>query len=174
MKLLPMSAKCNSGISYVFVASVFKVNQTGALIESSKSEPITVAVPDTYALPLYDDFDSGTTETNYWTKEIQLGNSSDGNWNPLIYCGLVDQGLYSAVTSQLPHSSTITSRPLDATLETNVSVSFAIRNQLIGSNAQPLDKDSLSIDITVDKGDNWSKVKTYSLAQLPTNFNFLE
>ena len=72
MKLLPMSAKCNSGISYVFVASVFKVNQTGALIESSKSEPITVAVPDTYALPLYDDFDSGTTETNYWTKEIQL------------------------------------------------------------------------------------------------------
>ena len=161
------------GFRMYSVASVFKVNQTGALIESSKSEPITVAVPDTYALPLYDDFDSGTTETNYWTKEIQLGNSSDGKWNPLIYCGLVDQGLYSAVTSQLPHSSTITSRPLDATLETNVSVSFAIRNQLIGSNAQPLDKDSLSIDITVDKGDNWSKVKTYSLAQLPTNFNFL-
>lgn len=161
------------GFRMYSVASVFKAGKTGALIESSKSEPVTVAVADTYALPLYDDFDSGTTETNYWTKELQTGDLTEGGWNPIVYCGLVDKGLYVGCTSAQPYSSTFTSRPLDATRETNVSLSFAIAYMFVNSDKWPLDKDSLSIEVTVDKGDTWTEVKTYSLGQIPRVYGFL-
>lgn len=156
------------------VASVFKVNASGNLIESPKSEPVTVAVPDTYSLPLYDDFDSGSTETNYWTKELQYGDPLDANWSPIVYTGVVDKGLYVACTSGIPYSSTFTSRPMDATDQTKVGISFAIFYMLVNSNEQPLDKDTLSIDVTVDKGNTWTEVNSYVLNELSRQWCFRE
>lgn len=156
------------------VASVFKNRTTGKLFEAPKSEPLTVTVPDTYVLPLYDDFDSGSLETNYWTKIVQKGDKIMGNWAPMVYSGIVDKGLYSSTYSLVPYSSSLISRPMDATGKANVWVSFVIAYQLLNSDNQPLEGDSLSIDVSVDKGNNWEEVKTYTLSQLSRNWNFIK
>lgn len=154
------------------VASVFKINTSGSLIESPKSEPIAIAVSDTYSLPLYEDFDSGSTEANYWTKEIPVDQLIDSDWSFLEFSGIVDKGLYTSCITGQPYSSTIISRPMDATNNKNVRFSFATRYRLINSNDQPLDRDTLSIDITVDKGSNWTEVKSFTLSGLSRFWNF--
>lgn len=156
------------------VANIYKVKSTGVLIESPKSEPVTVTVSDTYSLPFYDGFDSGSTTTNYWTEEVSTGQSTSSVWNVWPYFGLIDKALFGKNFANTPYISTITTRPMDATHEENVRVSFAIRYELINIPDQPLEGDSLSVDGTIDRGDNWEEMATYSLADITVNWNLLK
>ena len=148
------------------IASVFQAADASK-VESPKSNPVAVAVPDTYELPFFDDFDSQSLETNYWTKEPYYGDMIDNTWGVIPYYGIYDYGLYSSPTTQAPYSSGLISRPMDAKNEKHVTLSFVIIYGLINSDNQQMDKDSLSIDVSSDKGVNWEEVKGMSFKDLP-------
>ena len=78
------------------VAGIFKTTD-GLTVESPKSNPVAIAVPDTYALPLFDNFDSQSLETNYWTKQSYYGYQFDTTWGTLPYFGIYDCSLYSSI-----------------------------------------------------------------------------
>lgn len=158
-----------AGFPKYSIAGVFKTTGTST-VESPKSNPVATAVPDTYALPLFDNFDSQSLETNYWTVDRHYGDIIDTNWGVIPYFGIYDCGLYSSPTSQLPYSSGLISRPMDASKVKKVSLSFAILYGMINSDNQQMDKDSLSIDVSVDKGVSWTEVKTTSFKDLPKNW----
>lgn len=156
----------STGFPEYSIAGIFKATDASK-VESPKSNPVKVAVPDTYALPFFDDFDSQTLETNYWTLQPYYGDVIDTSWGTVPYFGIFDCGLYSSPTAQTPYSCGLVSRPMDASKEKHVSLSFAILYGLINSDNQQMDKDSLSIDVSVDKGISWTEVKTMSFKDLP-------
>lgn len=146
----------------------------GNEVYSPKSNPSKVSIPETYDLPLMDNFDSGSLDTNYWTIDIDYADSNNGGWGAVVYTGLVDKGLYSSVFDNSPYSTNVISRPMDATNETSVKLSFAIRYELINDQTQQVDKDTLSIEVTTDKGATWKEVKSFTLAELPTDWSMKE
>ena len=147
------------------VAGIFKTTD-GLTVESPKSNPVAIAVPDTYALPLFDNFDSQSLETNYWTKQSYYGYQFDTTWGTLPYFGIYDCSLYSSISDNTPYSSGLISRPMDATQENYVSLSFVINYGLLNVSGQQLDKDSLSIDVSVDKEATWTEVKGMSFKDI--------
>ncbi len=157
-----------TGFPEYTIASVFRAADAST-VESPKANPVAIAVSDTYALPFFDDFDTQSLETNYWTIQPHYGDVIDTTWGVLPYYGISDCGLYSSPTAQTPYSSGLVSRPMDASQEKHVSLSFVILYGLINSEDQQMDKDSLSIDVTVDKGASWTEVKTMSFKDLPWN-----
>lgn len=151
------------------VTAVFKAKD-GSTVESPRSNEAKVAVAETYALPLSDNFDSGSLETNYWTTVEISGDASDCTWGALDYMGMVDKGLYGSATMQMPYSSALVSRPMDATAEEHVALSFAAVFGYINATDWDLTKDSLSIDVSTDKGATWNEVAGLAMEDFATNW----
>ena len=147
------------------VASVFKTTD-GLIVESPKSNPVVIAIADTYALPLFDSFDSQSLQTNYWTEQSYYGDKQDGKWGAVPYMGIYDCSLFWSMSANTPYSSGLISRPMDASQEDYVSLSFVIEYGLLNVSGQQIDKDSLSIDVSVDSGSTWTEVKTMSFKDL--------
>lgn len=153
------------------ISCVYKISDSSTTLESPKSNLSTAIVPDTYALPFYDDFDSGSLETNYWEIQRHYGDMGDTSWGTIQYFGIADKGLYSSPMTLQPYSSALVSRPMDATKEKSVSLSFVILYGLLNTNDQQMDKDSLSIDVSVDRSNSWTEVKTMSFKDIPQKWN---
>lgn len=116
------------------------------------SEPLTASVPDTYAIPLLEDFESTYFDTNYWERVKDYGPDMDAMWDLIVDYGLIKSSLWSTVISQEPYSGSIVSRPLDATKLNKINVSFLFQYSLLKEDNQTLDKDSISVEITTDNG----------------------
>lgn len=138
----------------------------GGTMLSQKSIPFKASVPDTYALPFFDDFDSGSLETNYWTTEADYGEGEDTKWILDGYGLLQTTCAAIYVSNAKPHSSSLVSRPMDATNEESVNVSFANIYGFINILDQALDNDSISLEVTTDNGDTWKSVGDWSIAEL--------
>ena len=138
-------------------------DDAGNLIRSPKSNPVSVAVPDNYSLPLFDDFEV-SLEQNYWTKTSDYGNALDTGWSCFMGTGVDNgSGLYSTISSKTPYSFGLVSRPLDASEEEYVSVSFGFIFALVNEPVQVLDKDFISLDYSLDMGDSWTEAGCWSL-----------
>lgn len=138
----------------------------GTEMVSPKSAPCTASVPDTYQLPLYDDFESLSLETNFW-------DNSDGVWLPMNYGGISGSYIRDASTPTAePHSTCLTTRKLDATNLQSVSLSFVLVYGLLNGNDWPLGNDSLSVEYSTDNGKTWKVRKGWSLADLGAPYNW--
>lgn len=146
------------------IEAVMQDNE-GNTVLSQKSAPVRASVPDTYAMPFFDNFDSQSIETNYWTSEADYGDELDTRW------ATDDYGLMSTtcaaiyVSSFKPHSSSLVSRPMDATKETSVNVSFANIYGFVNIEDQKLDNDSISFEVSTDMGQTWKSVGDWSIAE---------
>ena len=132
---------------------------------SQKSVPVKASIPDTYALPFFDDFDSQSLETNYWTSEADYGHEYDTRWAIDEYGLNTTKCAIIQVSTFKPHSSSLVSRPMDATKETSVNVTFANIYGFLNIEDLALDKDSISLEVSTDKGQTWKSVGDWSIAE---------
>lgn len=169
MKIRQTGVPCGHP-SYV-VEAVYERDGSGQLL-SPRSNALAIAVPDSYSLPLFEGFESGSLLTNYWEVVPESGDKADLNWNPLQYAGIPGNALLTNTSSRLPYSVSLVSRPLDATQMASVKLSFAIIVGYLNVADQPLDRDSLSVDVSVDEGTTWKEVKGWSMADLDATKNW--
>lgn len=137
----------------------------GTQIFSPKSTPCVVAVPSSYALPLFDDFESLSLQTNFW-------DNVDGVWTTMNNGGIAGGYIRDSETTNGPHSTSLVTRKLDATNQSSVSLSFVLIYGLLNGNDWPLDQDSLSVEYTVDDGKTWKTKKEWTLADLGAPYNW--
>lgn len=155
----------SAGYPEFTIESVFAYGDGGEIV-SPKSNPVSVAVAPDYALPFMDDFEM-QIQSHYWTTSIDYGNVYDCGWSSFMGAGVGDgSGLYSSVSSKTPYSFNIISRPMDATDESYVSLSFGFIYALLNEENQILDKDYVSIDYSTDKGDTWTEAGIWSIADM--------
>lgn len=142
------------------------VKGDGTEMLSPKSAPCTASVPDTYQLPLYDDFESKSLQTNFW-------DNSDGVWTITANGGISGAFIrdFNTPTTE-PHSTCLTTRKLDATNQQTVQLSFVLIYGLLNGNDWPLDRDSLSVEYSTDNGETWTVRKEWSLADLGAPYNW--
>lgn len=135
----------------------------GTMLYSPKSNGVTVSVPDTYSLPLVEDFESNSLLTNYWELVPDYGGDTDIAWGPLQYAGIPGSAAVTYSDSGKPYSVSLVTRPLDATKLSSVKLSFAIIVGFVNIDGQPLDKDTLSVEITTDGGKTWKEEKSWTM-----------
>lgn len=154
-----------TGYPQYAIEGIFK-GEGNSNVKSPMSNAIAVAVAADYSLPLFDDFES-SVQTNYWTSSTDFGNSYDSSWSCFTGAGVGDgSGLYSSVSGKTPYSFNFISRPMDATEEDFVSVSFGFIFALLNEPVQILDKDFIAIDFSTDMGDTWTEIKSWALAEM--------
>lgn len=149
------------------VEAVFQ-RTDGSIMLSQKSASLKTSVPDTYNLPFFENFDDTSyLDANYWTSIAEYGDVLDTYWTMEIEYGLYQtQCALIDVSHFKPHSSSLISRPMDATEEENITVSFMNIYGYMNVEGLPLDKDSISLDISTDMGDTWKEIKGWSIEEL--------
>lgn len=147
------------------VEAVYETDD-GSAILSPRSDVLRASVPDTYDIPLFDDFEELSFDKNYWEVVSHYGDMFDSRWSLIPNFGLIYSSLSSTVYSMQPYSGSLESRPMDATDADKVNMSFLYQYYLVNSEDWPLDKDSLSIDVSTNFGDTWETVKTWTLEDL--------
>ena len=154
------------------VEAVFETADGGEML-SPKSSILKAAVPDTYDMPLSEDFSSNSLETNYW--DIKKDYGEDATWGILQDYGLIGSSINYLVISQKPYSGSLISRPLDATKAQSVNLSFFIQTTLLNSADQDLEKDSLSIYVSSDFGKTWKEIKAWTMKEIsaPNSYNVI-
>lgn len=142
----------------------------GKTILSPRSNALKVSVPETYGLPLFDDFETASLDSCYWETTIDYASQYDGVWSTMMQSGLnFSTALNGQVMDQKPYSASIVSRPMDATHADNVNMSFAFIYGFVNIDGQPLDKDSIAVETTTDNGATWAVQKQWSVAELCPN-----
>ena len=149
-----------------YMIEAVMLDNAGNTVLSQKSEPVKASVPDTYTLPFFDNFDSQSLETNYWTSEADYGDERNTQWGMDGYGLMMTTCAAIYVHNLKPYSSSLVSRPMDATKETSVSVSFTNIYGFVNVEGQALDNDSISLEVSTDKGLTWKSVGDWSIAEL--------
>ncbi len=158
------------GWHYYSSAPVYKDQWGDPDLEAPRLSPVKIAVEDTYALPLYDDFESSSLDYNYWTVQRDYGETNYQNWGCIMYLGLQSSfSLHTTVDQLKPYSYSLVSRHIDATQEENIYLSFAKMWRYANSRDWPLDKDTISIEVSTD-GMNWKRAKSFALDQTPSDY----
>lgn len=153
------------------VEAVFETADGGEML-SPKSNILKASVPDTYDMPLFDDFSSNSLETNYWEVVKEYGDPTDAMWGVMQDYGLIGSSISYMVFSQQPYSGSLISRPLDATKAESVSLSFFMQMTPLNSVDQDLEKDSISVDISTDFGKTWKEIKAWSLKDIYAQYSY--
>lgn len=153
------------------VEAVFETADGGEML-SPKSNILKASVPDTYDMPLFDDFSSNSLETNFWESKVEYGDPTDAMWGVMQDYGLMGSSIYYMVISQQPYSGSLISRPLDATKAESVSLSFFMQMTPLNSVDQDLEKDSISVDISTDFGKTWKEIKAWSLKDIYAQYSY--
>lgn len=156
-----------AGFPTFTIEAVFE-DKDGKEFLSPASMPATVSVPDTYALPFFDNFDTQSLQTHFWNPFVRIGSSIDAIWGTAPYYGYKrSPALVAGNNMNKPYENGIVSRPMDATKHKWVNLSFLIQCQLY---AAPLGADTLAIEVSTDKGATWKSVRRFSIGDLPTQF----
>lgn len=154
-----------------FAIEAIYTDKQGKEMLSPRSNPEVIAVPDDYAFPLFEDFERGSLNTNYWTKSKDYGDEADTEWLVAAQVGHdASIGVTTGACTFNPYSSSMISRPLDATKINKVKCSFlTLCNQepAQGGGEVDLTKDTLSVEYTVDGGKSWSVAKEWTVKELP-------
>jgi len=149
------------GIHQVEIEQEF-TTQEGKMFLSPKSKAVSVAVAESFDIPLFDNFESSSFDTNCWTVELFEGRVLDDlKWQFRIpYDNNQTLTLSDFVVTTEPYSSAVTTRYLDATKLDNVYVSFARELMYANRDDWDLTTDWLSLEISFD-GKEWSPVRDY-------------
>lgn len=153
--------------SHLYSASVVVTDkESGKSIESPRSETVSIFMESTFEMPLYDSFNSGSTDTNYWTIVKEYGETDYQNWGCPIYTGLQSTpSLVTTVDQLIPYSFYIKSRHIDATNMKTVYASFCNTWGYVNSKDWDLTQDFIDFEISTDDV-TWTPVRTASIADL--------
>lgn len=139
----------------------------GTTMISPMTEDAKINLPTTYSLPLFEDGETGSLDDNFWTGVVEYGDES------IILLEANEKkgenysyGLYTNSICSKPYSYYTMSRPLDATKENKVMMNFLVCQGYVNRNDWDMTRDSLAVEVTVDRGQKWTKVKDWSLAEL--------
>lgn len=146
----------------------------GTEVESQMSLERNIGLPDTYELPLYEDFE-GTYVSTYWTENIEQGETIDQRWGYLRYQGFQSSYATGCGTGQhFEHSSALESRPMDATDCDRVNLNFLSMFVFVNSRDWDLTKDGMSVEVTTDYGKTWKEVAYYPCSEQPFSWKMYD
>lgn len=152
------------GIRLYSVSCVYKNNISGMEIESPRADPVSVCMPSTFEIPMFDNFDSQSVLTNYWTVTAQRNNQWKINFGAPAYQGIGwTPGMMTSVDfDHIPYSAAVESRFLDAREQDKVYVSFLKRFLFLNGRGLELEGDTLSVEVA-KFGEGWISIKDYLL-----------
>ena len=136
----------------------------GSTILSPKSNSVKVTMASTWDFNLYEDFSSGGITANGW-EFVNYENTDD-----VAYGIDDDYGLNWSMGFEMrhfppekPYSAALVSRPIDATEEDNVHLSFYIRHSLINDSEQTLKNDYFTVETSTDGGLTWTALNEWDI-----------
>lgn len=139
----------------------------GTEMISPMTEDAKINLPTTYSLPLFENGETGSLDDNFWTGVVEYGDDTIILLEPNEKKGEnYSYGLYTNSICSVPYSYYTMSRPLDATGEKKVMMNFLVCQGYVNRNDWNMTKDSLAVEVTVDRGEKWTRVKDWSLAEL--------
>ncbi|MGC3979617.1 MAG: T9SS type A sorting domain-containing protein [Paludibacteraceae bacterium] len=147
---------------------VYRVKAVYSTKDSPYSDFAQVAVVDTYTLPLSEDFESKTYDTNYWTTSYTPG--SYNKWNLYEYAGVnyTTAAMFYSGGAGLSYQSILKSRPIDATGASKVQISFL--QKFDGWSIQN-NFDTLNIEVSNDlTASNWTMAKQFIVSEQSAEF----
>ncbi len=163
-----------SGHPQFTIASVYTM-QSGEDIESPKSDIFKIAVPESFDMPLFENFDTGSLEANFWETHLDFEHPDMFNyWGVLQYMGLLDYAtIVTYHESSAPYSLSLFSRPIDATEATErIHVSFAAAVSIYEDPDNECSKHNLAVEVSTDYGETWEEAGLINLSKMSSSFNF--
>ena len=148
----------------------------GKEVLSAPSQAVSLSVPDSYALPMTDNFESQGLDENCWSKELVKGNTGEIlAWN--VSGGDFENNTYFANVTTIssdPYEATLTSHFFDATASASPYVVFYVNMTYVNAVQTNLGTDFLDIEATTD-GENWTAVGSVAAADAePYKWNFYQ
>lgn len=149
-----------AGSHSMFVKAAY--DKDGNEVESDKSAEVKVVAPSSYSMPLKENFESSTFDTNYWTRELVSGNSSEVLlWN--VSGGDYQDNTYFANvtnTANKPYKATLTSRFISADKDGKAPyLTFYAMRKDVNTVQHNLSSDGLSVEYSTD-GETWNALRT--------------
>ncbi|GBU07759.1 hypothetical protein AwDysgo_10900 [Bacteroidales bacterium] len=137
--------------------SILAVYEDG---ESAKTDPFEVTVIDTYQLPFFEDFNTGTYKTNYWT--LDPNRSAYSKW---VVNTMNPQGIEGFAISfggdggGDDYNESIISKPLDASSLDEVYLSYAFQRSSSNINVY---QDTLYVEVQAGDDTDWICVNKHA------------
>lgn len=151
---------------------IYKDNKNSTDIESPRSGIVAVQMESSFALPLYDNFDTGSLSANSWTVVKEYGETDYQVIACQPFTGIKSSStMHTLVDQYLPYSFYVVSKHLDATEKETVYASFARSWEYVNSTNWPLDQDTISFEISTD-GENWIVAKDMPLCNTTRRWTF--
>lgn len=168
--------KCNIAIAEgkhsAYVVAVYDNN--GKEVLSAPSQAVSLSVPDTYMLPMTDNFESQGFDENCWSKQLVKGNTGEIlAWS--VSGGDFENNTYFASVTTIssdPYEATLTSHFFDAAASASPYVVFYANMTYVNAVPTNLGSDFLDIEATTD-GESWTAVCSVAAADaVPYRWNF--
>lgn len=139
----------------------------GSTILSPRSNAVQVTMASDWSLPLFEDFTSGGIDQNYWEVVYDDDSSTEFSFTIDDAYGMGwTNGLCMRTHPGKPYSFALVSRQMDATEAETVHLSFYVSHGLINIEDQVLDKDFLSVEVSIDGGETWMEQKSWDVESL--------
>ena len=143
------------------------VEAEGNETEAPLSTAVTLNMPSSYILPLAEDFEKGTFDTNSWTTDLIEGSSSEILiWN--VAGGDYENATYFASVSstvQKPWKAALYSRFFDASDADDVTVSFSSKVAEVNTSYKDFSGEKMAIEYSTD-GENWETLATENVEDM--------
>lgn len=140
-------------------------NHADGEVMSPESNLATAVMPDSYEIPMTDDFESMSFDANSWETQLLAGNESEVlNWN--VSGGDFENNTYfaSALQSALkPYKAALLSRFFDASQLDKVYLTFYSKAQFVNMTSENLETEFLDVEYSTD-GEQWNPLITIKAA----------
>lgn len=145
--------------TYLYSVAVnWQSQRDDSYIMSPKCEEVPVTMESTFAMPLFDNFDTQSIASNGWWVDRHYGDVAAQFVGCGPYFGLdVTSYLNYAVAQNQPYSYALVSRHMDARDKESVYMSFARYWEYVNSMDWEMGKDTLSVEVSVDD-EKWESV----------------
>lgn len=146
----------------------------GEEIASSESDAATAVVPQSYEIPMTDDFESTGFNQNSWETELAEGSAAEVlNWN--VSGGDYENNTYYASVSSTtynPYTAVLYSRFFDASELQSVYLTYYGKMAYVNQISENLNSDYFDVEYSTD-GENWKTVNSLCAADVKlTAWNF--
>ena len=156
-----------------YTAEIVYTDAEGATVKSPRHEIVSIQMESSFEFPFYENFDSGSLDTNNWTVVKDYGETDYQGIGAPMYVGLKSScALNTSVMQFLPYSYSAVSRSIDARDKETVYASFAFRWEYVNSRDWPLDEDTISLEVCSD-GETWEVAKDIYLYDMMNAWTFM-
>jgi hypothetical protein len=145
----------------------------GEELLSPRSKDKSIYMESTFEFPLFDDFNTGSITTNGWSVMKDYGDTAMQFWGCGKYYGINGSNYLTVGVAQTqPYSYSLVSRHIDARDKESVYMSFTNYWCWVNQTDWPLEKDTLTLEISVDDIE-WTPVKDFMMRDItPSHWSF--